>query len=179
MRPKGAQTTSNWHISTNCWQYVSNTKCQNVHSPTQYQSIDTGSSRKNVKSNKIANINFFRVWAFLTPCCWPQPPTNLVQCNNNAHLIKKMWFQSYTMAPLQMARPPTSEAFLGHLSLWNEVWNVSRMKGLALTFPKMLWKSRIGPKMTELESVENYQLSQIRAAEALTSGLAPCCCRRC
>ena len=69
-----------------------------------------------------------------------------------------------------MARPPTSEAFLGHLSLWNEVWNVSRIKGLALKFPQMLWKSQIGPKTTELESVENYQLSQIRAAEALTSG---------
>ena len=62
-----------------------------------------------------------------------------------AHL--KMWFQRYTMELLQMAQPPTFEAFLGHLSLWNEVWNVSRMKGLALTFPKMLWKSRIWPKI--------------------------------
>ena len=52
-----------------------------------------------------------------------------------------MWFQSSTMAPLQMARPPTSEAFLGHLSLWNEVRNVLRMKGLALMFPvRKCWK---------------------------------------
>ena len=49
----------------------------------------TGSSRKNVKRNKIANINLFHVWAFWTPSYWPQPPTNSVQCNNNAHLIKK------------------------------------------------------------------------------------------
>ena len=77
-----------------------------------------------------------------------------------------VWFQSSTMAPLQMRWPPTSEAFLGNLSLWNEVWNVSRMKELALTFPKMLWKSQIGPKMTESESLENYQLSQKIAAAA-------------
>ena len=32
------------------------------------------------------------------------------------------------MAPLQMARPPTSEAFLGHLSLLNEVSNVQNEK---------------------------------------------------
>ena len=25
------QTTFNWHISTNCWQHISNTKCQNIH----------------------------------------------------------------------------------------------------------------------------------------------------
>ena len=61
-------------------------------------------------------------------------------------------------------RPPTSKAFLGHLSLWKGVWNVSRINELALRFPKMVWKSRIGSKMTELRSFENYQFSKIRVA---------------
>ena len=61
-------------------------------------------------------------------------------------------------------RPLTSEVFLGHLSLWKDLWNVSKIKGLALTFLKMVRKSRIGPKMTELRSFENYQFSKIRVA---------------
>ena len=63
-------------------------------------------------------------------------------------------------------RPPTSKAFLGHLSLWKGVWNVSRINELALRFPKMVWKSQIGPKMTELQNFESYQLLQIRTAVA-------------
>ena len=139
----------------------------------------TGSSRMNVKSNKVVKIYFFMFELFRHLPSDPNHRPFYYNAITVLILSNFVWFYSSTMAPLKMARPPTSEAFLGHLSLWNEVWNVSRMKGLALTFPKMLWKSQIGSKMTELESVENYQLSQIRAAEALTSGLAPCCCRRC
>ena len=62
----------------------------------------------------------------------------------------------------------TLKAFLGHLSLWKGVWNVSRINELALRFPKMVWKSQIGPKMTELQNFESYQLLQIRTAVAAT-----------
>ena len=72
----------------------------------------------------------------------------------NAHAFGANWTE----------RPPTSKAFLGHLSLWKGVWNVSRINELALRFPKMVWKSRIGSKMTELRSFENYQFSKIRVA---------------
>ena len=78
-----------------------------------------------------------------------------------------------------MARPPTSEAFLGHLSLLNEVWNVSRMKRLALKFPKMLWKSQIGPKMAKLENIENSQLSTNLTAAAAAGSEATCQGLRC
>ena len=141
--------------------------------------IYTGSSRMNVKSNKVVKINFFMFEIFRHLPSDPNHRPFYYNAITVLILSNFVWFYSSTMAPLKMTRPPTSEAFLGHLSLWNEVWNVSRMKGLALTFPKMPWKSKIGPKMTELESVENYQFSQIPAAEALTSGLAPCYCRRC
>ena len=133
----------------------------------------------NVKSKKVMKINFFMFELFRHH---PSDP-NHRQIYYNAITVlilsNFVWFQSSTMAPLQMARPPTSEAFLGHLSLWNEVWNVSRMKGLALTFPKMLWKSQIGPKMTELESVENYQLSINLTAAAVAGSEATCQGLRC
>ena len=56
--------------------------------------------------------------------------------------------------------------WLGHISLWKGIWNVSRIYGLALTFPKMVWRSQIGLKMTDLWSFENLQLLQIRAVVA-------------
>ena len=36
------------------------------------------------------------------------------------------------------------------------IWNVSRIYGLALTFPKMVWTSQIGLKMTDIWSIENF-----------------------
>ena len=136
--------------------------CKHLQKCIEY----TGSSRMNVKSNKVVKIDFFMFELFRH---LPSDP-NYRQIYYNATTVlilsNFVWFQSSTMAPLQMGWPPTYEVFLGHFSLWNEVWNVSRMKELALTFPKMLWKSQIGPKMTELESLENYQLSQKIAAAA-------------
>ena len=86
----------------------------------------------NVKSNKVVKIYFFMFELFRH---LPSDP-NHRQIYYNAITVlilsNFVWFQSSTMAP------PTSEAFLGHSSLLNEVWNVSKMKGLALTFPKML-----------------------------------------
>ena len=55
-----------------------------------------------------------------------------------------------------ITQPPTSEAFLGHFSLWKGIWIVSRIYGLALTFPKMVWKSLIGLKMTDWWSFKNF-----------------------
>ena len=41
---------------------------------------------------------------------------------------------------------PTFETFLGHLSLWKGIWNVSRIRGLALTFPKWCEKVKSDEK---------------------------------
>ena len=70
-----------------------------------------------------------------------------------AHLFGANW----------TSRPPTSEAFLAHFSLWKGTWNVFKTDRLALTFPKMVWKSQIGPKVTELQRFENHPLSQIKS----------------
>ena len=79
--------------------------------------LSTGSSRMNVKSNKAVKIYLFMFELFRhLPC---DPKHQQIYCNAITVLILSnfVWFQSSTMAPLQMARPPTSEAFLGYLSL--------------------------------------------------------------
>ena len=79
-------------------------------SPSLYPSVQ-GHPERMLKIIKSRTLICFRLWAFWTPSYWPQPPTNSVQCNNNAHLIKKkcgfrvIQWNCYRWRSRQLLRP--------------------------------------------------------------------------